>query len=133
MRPQNDPDALVLGEFVLGERPEIEIRVHRTDGPNPGELVRTITAGYPALDPDPGLPPKAQYPAPVPHGRYEEIPVEDGTEELVGEAAYWDGLWDNGPNDGKNAPFSPINPVQYRADLVLDGVVKASSAFEKTA
>ena len=124
MQPQNDPAALVLGEFDLGKRSEMEIQIVRTDLSS-DVLVRTITEGYEA----------SNYPSPryQPHGRFEVQANETATDPLLGTCAYWDGLWDNGPDDGKNAPGDTDPPVQYRADLVINGFIESSLAFEKTA
>jgi len=52
---------------------------------------------------------------------------------MHGTAAYWDGLWDDGTEDGKNAPFEAVDGTPYRADLILDGDMVASKPFVKKA
>ncbi len=84
-------------------------------------MVRTITEGY-AEDNYP--PPRYQS-----HGRFEVRADEAATDLLLGTRAYWDGLWDNGANAGENAPGDPNNPVQYRADLILDDDPTSVSSF----
>ncbi|MAF11579.1 hypothetical protein CMK11_14110 [Candidatus Poribacteria bacterium] len=123
MQEEGHANALVLGEFVLGERVIVKIEIRRTDGPNPNELVRTITEGYETPD----------YRDPVvPHGKYDAPPTSLGP-VLAATTAYWDGFWDNGDDDGKEAPGVAGAAAQYRADLYLNDEPSpvSSLAFQK--
>ena len=82
------------------------------------ELVRTITEGYASGE---------GYLAPTtsPYGKYVGQATDQGDDKLIGTAAYWDGKWDHGVDDGDNAP-ARLGPMPtghyYAAYLVLDGV-----------
>ena len=86
----------------------------------PGGRVRIITEGYSSGE---------GYSAPTtsPHGKYVGEATDQGTGKPIATAAYWDGLWDHGPDDGENAPFGPPPPdpnsKEYGAFLVLDDVI----------
>ena len=91
-----------------------------------GGPVRSITEGYaPGDGADEGF----HDPTLVPHGQYVgETMRQDGDEHdhfLIGTAAYWDGKWDHGDDDGENAPIRNDDPLTggdyYGAFLVLDG------------
>ncbi len=137
MRVPEDPNELVLGEFVLGQRPEVEIRIYHTD-PAPDVLVRTITAGYNENRyPSPRVTPPGQYVGVYPH----TVPPPTNPPPVLpkpmeGACAYWDGLWDEDHDGaataGTNAPFDP-EPQHYRAELVINGDVASSFDFEKRA
>ena len=72
------------------------------------------------------------FPSTVPHGKYDADPTDD-VPAMHGTAAYWDGLWDHGVNDGKDAPGFATDPRPYRAALILDGQKVASKPFVKKA
>jgi len=127
LRAATDPDHVELGSTtILGKRPQMRIEIHLTDGSSWAGLVRTITEGY--TYPTPSGP--SIYPSTVPHGKYDADPTDD-VPAMHGTAAYWDGLWDYGTEDGKNAPGGDDPPVPYRADLILDGQTVSSKAFTK--
>jgi len=119
MQPPDDADKLVLGEFDLGERPEIEMRIYRmANGGKIGGPVRTIAEGYDA----------DSYPSPryQPHGKFEVQADEPATDLLLGTCAYWDGLWDTGAEIGGDAGIRddpPPTGVYYAAFLSVDGVL----------
>jgi len=147
MRGQNDSNELVLGEFVLGQRPEIEIHIYRMlNGDRLDEdPVRTITAGYnDARYPSPRVAPPGQYVGVYPHTVPPPDPPPVLPKPMEGACAYWDGLWDRddglNPTAGTNAPVRgdiPPNGSYYAAYLVVDGVLLANEdqfvAFEKDA
>jgi len=144
MRALDPPKELVLGEFVLGQRPEVEIRIYATD-PDPDVLVRTITAGYNEdRYPSPRVTPPGQYVGVYPHTVPPPDPPPVLPKPMEGACAYWDGLWDRddglNPTAGTNAPVRgdiPPNGSYYAAYLVVDGVLLANEdqfvAFEKDA
>jgi len=121
-----------LGEFDLGERPEIDILIYRmANGSKIGGPVRTITEGYDA----------ANFPSPrhQPHGKFEVQVDEPATDLLLGTCAYWDGLWDTGAEIGKNAaPRNNVPPtgIYYAAYLRVDSVLLEDEgefyAFQKS-
>ena len=105
--------------FTLGHRPTVAIDIWQmTNGARiPGGCVRIITEGYSSGE---------GYSAPTtsPHGKFVGSAAPQGSGKLLGTAAYWDGKWDHGDDDGENAPVRddfPPNGDYYAAYLVLDG------------
>jgi hypothetical protein len=66
-----------------------------------------------------------------PQGKYVGSPMEQGSETLIGTAAYWDGQWDNGPHDGEDVDVT-IFGEDYAAVLFFADVQQESLyPFEK--
>jgi len=101
-------------------------------------LTPVITAGYNENRyPSPRGTPPGQYVGVYPHTVPPPNPPPVVPKPMEGACAYWDGLWDrdHGGNatSGTNTPGDPDDPATYRADLVLNGSVRSSLAFVKTA
>lgn len=105
--------------FTLGYRPTVAIDIwEMTNGAKvAGGRVRIITEGYATGQ---------GYLAPTisPHGKYTGSPHPEAQgAPLVATAAYWDGKWDHGVNDGVNA-LARTGPIPsgnyYAAYLSLD-------------
>jgi hypothetical protein len=118
---------------IMGKRPDWYIQIYTMPNGVRDTLVRSITEGY--------FYPNTLNGSISPHGIYTGDAEDQGAGELIGTAAYWEGYWDHGVDDGENAPGSPVlldppGPEHYGAWLRIDGDIieqtDGLNLFDKT-